>query len=182
MRKAVKIALNAMLNASETMQRPPRGFRRKDCNCSWKELSEAIMHTHKPIANKFYTGQGLRLQKIDSDIAEYVMLHFKNQRMPVLPLHDSFIIRLGYEETIETAMQRAFKKFVGAEIKIKEKVMSNVDSLEEDERVVWEKKQLKTLLMILSPMIFTNCWQQWKLGMKSVLMLFLTNAKLLIQS
>jgi len=146
MRKAVKIALNAMLNASETMKRPPRGFRRKDCNCSWKELSEAIMVTHKPIADKFYTGQGLRLQKIDSDIAEYVMLHFKNQRMPVLPLHDSFIIRSGYEETIETVMQKAFKKFVGAEIKIKEKVMSNVDSLEEDERVVWEKKAAKNTI------------------------------------
>ena len=74
------------------------------------------------------------------------MLHFKDYDMPVLPLHDSFIIRSGYEETIETVMQRAFKKFVGAEIKIKEKVMSNVDSLEEDERVVWEKKAAKNTI------------------------------------
>jgi len=146
MRKAVKIALNAMLNASETMQRPPRGFRREDCNCSWKELSEAILHKHKPIADKFYTGQGLRLQKIDSDIAEYVMLHFKDYDMPILPLHDSFIIRSGYEETIETVMQKAFKKFVGAEIKIKEKVVQNLDALDEDERLVWDKKdKFKTI-------------------------------------
>ena len=140
MRKTVKVALNAMLNASETLKRPPRGFRRENCNCSWKELSEAILHKHKPIADKFYTGQGLRLQKIDSDIAEYVMLHFKDYDMPVLPLHDSFIIRSGYEETIKTVMQRAFKKFVGAEIKIKKKVVSNVDTLDEDERLVWDKK------------------------------------------
>ena len=74
------------------------------------------------------------------------MLHFKNYDMPVLPLHDSFIIRSGFEETIETVMQRAFKKFVGAKIKIKEKVVSNVDTLDEDERLVWDKKDtVKTI-------------------------------------
>ena len=83
---------------------------------------------------------------IDSDIAEYVMLHFKDYDMPILPLHDSFIIRSGYEETIETVMQKAFKKFVGAEIKIKEKVVQNLDALDEDERLVWDKKdKFKTI-------------------------------------
>ena len=40
-------------------------------------------------------------------------------------------------------MQKAFKKFVGAEIKIKEKVVSNVNALDEDERLVWEKNAVK---------------------------------------
>ena len=59
---------------------------------------------HQPIADKFFTGQGLRLQRIDSEIAEYVMLHFAKHDMPILPLHDSFLIRFGYEESLEQVM------------------------------------------------------------------------------
>ena len=69
MRKTVKIALNAMLNATKPLKRPPRGFRKSDCNCSWKDLCEAILKKHQPIADKFFTGQGLRLQRIDTEIA-----------------------------------------------------------------------------------------------------------------
>lgn len=53
MRKAVKIALNAMLNATAELKRPPRAFRRKDCNCSWAQLSAAILERHHLIADKF---------------------------------------------------------------------------------------------------------------------------------
>ncbi len=76
MQQAVKIGLNAMFNATAELKQPPRAFRRKDCNCSWAELSAAILERHHLIADKFYTGQGLRLQRIDSNIAEYVMLNF----------------------------------------------------------------------------------------------------------
>lgn len=141
MRKAVKIALNAMLNATAELKRPPRTFRRKDCNCSWEELSAAILERHHLIADKFYTGQGLRLQRIDSDIAEYVMLHFAKYNMPILPLHDSFIIRSGYEESLEKIMQEAFHQIVGSSTEIKEKKPSHPDRMSDAERVVWSKNQ-----------------------------------------
>ena len=143
MRKAVKIALNAMLNAPAELKRPPSAFRRKDCNCSWAELSAAILERHHLIADKFYTGQGLRLQRIDSDIAEYVMLHFAKYNMPILPLHDSFIIRSGYEESLEKIMQEAFHQIVGSSIEIKEKKPSHPDKMSEAERAVWSKVQLQ---------------------------------------
>ena len=143
MRKTVKIALNAMLNASEQLKRPPKAFRRKDCNCSWRELSAAILERHHLIADKFYTGQGLRLQKIDSDIAEYVMLHFAKYNMPILPLHDSFLIRSGYDSSLEEIMQKAFHHFVGSNIEIKEKKPVQPDRMSEAERAVWSKIQIQ---------------------------------------
>ena len=141
MRKAVKIALNAMLNATAELKRPPRAFRRKDCNCSWAQLSAAILERHHLIADKFYTGQGLRLQRIDSDIAEYVMLHFAKYNMPILPLHDSFIIRSGYEESLEKVMQEAFQQFVGSTIEINEKKPPHPNKMSDAERLVWSKNQ-----------------------------------------
>ena len=36
------------------------------------------------------------------------MLHFAKHDMPILPLHDSFLIRSGYEEPLEQVMQEAF--------------------------------------------------------------------------
>ena len=141
MRKVVKIALNAMLNATKPLKNPPRGFRKKDCNCSWKELTNAILDRHQPIFDKFFTGQGLRLQRIDSDIAEYVMLQFARDKMPILPLHDSFLIKSGYEETLERVMQEAFHHFVGSEVGIKENKMGNPNAMTEDERLVWSKEE-----------------------------------------
>ena len=141
LRKTVKIALNAMLNATKPLNRPPRGFRKSECNCSWKDLCEAILKKYKPIADKFFTGQGLRLQRIDSDIAEYVMLHFAKHDMPILPLHDSFLIRSVYEEPLKQIMQEAFYHFVGSDVGIEEKKIADPNTMTEDERLVWDKVQ-----------------------------------------
>ena len=143
LRKTVKIALNAMLNATKPLKRPPRGFRKSDCNCSWKDLCEAILKKHQPIADKFFTGQGLRLQRIDSEIAEYVMLHFAKHDMPILPLHDSFLIRSGYEESLEQVMQEAFYHLVGSDVGIEEKKMALPNTMNKDERLVWDKVQIQ---------------------------------------
>ena len=61
--------------------------------------------------------------------------------MPILPLHDSFIIRSGYEESLEKIMQEAFHQFVGSSIEIKEKKPSHPDRMSEAERAVWSKVQ-----------------------------------------
>ena len=130
-----------MLNATKPLNRPPRGFRKSDCNCSWKDLCEAILKKHQQIADKFFTGQGLRLQRIDSEIAEYVMLHFAKHDMPILPLHDSFLIRSGYEESLEQVMQEAFYHLVGSDVGIEEKKMAEPNAMNKNERFVWDKVQ-----------------------------------------
>ena len=117
-RKACKVAFNVMLNSSKELKTFP------DLNLSqygvkWAALSAAIIERHKQIAHHFYTGIGKELQKIDSDIAEDVMLHFAKMRVPVLPIHDSFVMHHGYEKELQDAMGKAFRDRFGQEIGIK---------------------------------------------------------------
>jgi len=54
------------------------------------------------------------LQKLDSNIAEEVMIDLYAQDIVVLPIHDSFIVRKGDEGYLKSAMNRAFQKHVDA--------------------------------------------------------------------
>ncbi len=76
LRSMVKSAFNAMLNAERELRQAPKGISPGRFNMKWKEVSEAIFAAHKPMAHNFYTGVGGRLQRLDSDIAERVMLDF----------------------------------------------------------------------------------------------------------
>ena len=118
-RKDCKRSFNAMLNADREMKAQPTGIRLSDYNTNWATLSAAIMERHKPIAHHFYTGIGKKLQRIDSDMAEEVMLFFANEGVPVLPCHDSFVMHQGYQEDLQGLMAKVFRDRFGLEISIK---------------------------------------------------------------
>jgi len=94
------------------------------------------MSFHEPIAHHFYTGVGLRLQRLDSDIAEKVLLHFAQSGIAILPLHDSFLMHNGYGASLEPVMRSAFKEVVGASPKIDRKEPDKVhlqDAVDDDD-------------------------------------------------
>jgi hypothetical protein len=124
LRDAVKSAFNAMLNSPKPLRQAPNGVSPNRFGLTWAELSQAIMSFHKPIAHHFYTGVGLRLQRLDSDIAEKVLLHFAQNGIAILPLHDSFLMHNGYETWLEPVMRQAFEDVVGLPPKIDRKVAS----------------------------------------------------------
>ena len=71
------------------------------------------------IEDAFYSGQGLRLQYIDSQLAKRIVLHFANEGVTELPVHDSFIIAAHHEQELVAVMKSVFaERFVGAEIKV----------------------------------------------------------------
>lgn len=113
LRDMVKASFNAMLNAPKPLRNPPRDVRPKSFGLKWREVSEAILAAHAPIAQHFYTGCGLRLQRIDSDIAERVMLAFIEMDAPILPLHDSFLVHNGYETELPMVMNAAAVEVIG---------------------------------------------------------------------
>ena len=121
LRDAVKAAFNAMLNSSKPLRQAPNGVSPSKFGLTWAELSQAIVSFHEPIAHYFYTGAGLRLQRLDSDIAEKVLLHFAQSGIAILPLHDSFLMHNGYEASLEPVMRSAFEEVVGASPKIDRK-------------------------------------------------------------
>ena len=47
------------------------------------------------------------------------MLRFANKGVPVLPVHDSFIIAAHHEQELVAVMKRVFgERFAGADIKV----------------------------------------------------------------
>lgn len=126
LRDMVKASFNAMLNSPKPLRQAPTGIRPAAFGLKWSDVSSAIAEFHKPISHHFYTGVGLELQRIDSDIAEAVMLHFAKRQIAILPLHDSFIMHSGYETSLEPVMRDAFQSVVGLTPKIDKKVTSGI--------------------------------------------------------
>ncbi|MDA9795844.1 hypothetical protein N9C22_06300, partial [Paracoccaceae bacterium] len=120
-RNTVKAAFNAMLNSPRTLKRAPTGVDLSKFGLKWAELSSAIMDFHEPIAHHFYTAVGLKLQRLDSNIAEKVLLYFASQGIAILPLHDSFLMHDGRKDSLESVMRDAFIEVVGLPPKIDHK-------------------------------------------------------------
>ena len=123
-RDLVKKAFNALINASGRIQQfnnPEDGpvFDEDDIGMSWKKFLDHIKSYHPKLKDLFGTGIGLKFQRIDSDIAEATMLHFTKRNIPILPVHDSFIMHHGYEDELRNVMEREFEKKVGTSIPIK---------------------------------------------------------------
>lgn len=81
-------------------------------------LMDAFEKKHHQIKQYFFTGIGIKLQNIDSQMAEQVLLHFSKMRYAILPVHDSFIIHHGLEQELKDAMNKAFKDLLDVDIDI----------------------------------------------------------------
>ena len=109
-RKFIKQSFNAMLNATNEMQRAPRGSQLGHWGVTWKQVVKAIENRHPDIKDKFFAGVGLRLQHIDGDLCEAVMLTLITRfpEIVVLPVHDSFIVHHGYKDELMAMMLGAY--------------------------------------------------------------------------
>lgn len=60
-----------------------------------KAVLEALEARHESVQRAFYSGIGLRLQRVDSDLMIRVMLRVLGAGYIALPIHDSFIVPRG---------------------------------------------------------------------------------------
>lgn len=114
-RKAVKKAMNALINDIDGKY----SFGKEEIQLlkmNTKQFKEKVQNTHKPIAEFFQTEKGLKSQYIDSQIAEHVMLNMINNDAITLPIHDSFIVRLGHRKLILESMRKACIEILGFDI------------------------------------------------------------------
>ena len=73
---------------------------------------------HRISSDIFGSGIGLRLQREDCDLAEKVMMHFVDRGIPILPIHDSFIIAHRHRKELVAVMLGAFKEVYGQDISV----------------------------------------------------------------
>lgn len=80
-------------------------------------LENALYRLHHRIAGHFNTGYGLKLQKIDSQIANDVMTHFFMEiKRPLLMIHDSAIVSVRDIETLKLCMVDSYRSCVFNEL------------------------------------------------------------------
>ena len=136
-RDEVKQALNTIINAKTKQEALgsiannlilPKG---RDANDLYKQLEQM----HPKIRHYFGTGEGIKLQYLDSKIAEIVMLELLEQGIVALPVHDSFIVRRSHMIDLNPIMREAFKQVV------KVKGIMDIKELRLDETLIDEKQR-----------------------------------------
>ena len=82
-------------------------------NIELQKLLNAFLTKYPSLEKFMFSGKGLELMFLDSCIAEYVIEHFTDQNVPVLTMHDSFII--SYDKVLElrAVMTKAGNKYAG---------------------------------------------------------------------
>ncbi|MEM1133935.1 MAG: hypothetical protein AAGH53_13465 [Pseudomonadota bacterium] len=84
----------------------PPGFKSTD-------LIALIERKHQPISDSFRSNAGLVLQREDSDIALEIISNLTNSGIPVLPIHDSFIVEAGRTGILKEEMERIYQRKFG---------------------------------------------------------------------
>ena len=112
-----------MVQAKSKLTTPPKNIDWQSTGKTWKELRQLILDKHEPIKNSFFCGMDKRLQFRDSQLAEQIMLRFTKQDIPVLPVHDSFIIICGLYSELVNAMHEEFEKMFDVPVNIDGKPM-----------------------------------------------------------
>lgn len=89
---------------------------------SIQELIQAFKKEHKLISQYFCAGKhtGMRIMNKDAEIAVDVIDHFGRQSIPILAIHDSFIVQEQYRDELHETMRKVYaRKTDGFRINIK---------------------------------------------------------------
>lgn len=113
-RKHVKRAVNTMLNAPHEQ------------NAAWSlkstlqitlarahQLIEAVKRRHSSISRHFFTGIGMEMMRIESDVMAEVVRNLLAAGIPVLPIHDAALMQAKHYDLVEAEMIAAFERRTG---------------------------------------------------------------------
>ncbi len=137
-RKLVKTTFNALLNADSVKGISEiKKYDETLTGRNWEDFKRFIVNSYPEFEDQFATGAGLRLQRMDSDLAETVMLQFANKGYACLPVHDSFLVHHEMQDVLEASMKAAFahlfgkQGYVGFELGIGEALAPSENSIQQ---------------------------------------------------
>ena len=118
-RRVVKHYILAILNDENSRFRLNE-TQLKIIGTSQRDLKALVLQKHPIIGQHLRTGIGMYLQYLDSEIAFDVMKEMMlRYKVPVLPIHDSFIVRKSFQKMLTQQMFDSFKSIVGQGSKVK---------------------------------------------------------------
>ena len=69
-----------------------------------KPLLACAKAAHPKIEEYIHSEVGVKMQYLDSQITEAILVDITKQGIPCLPIHDSYIVPAKYEEHLHNAM------------------------------------------------------------------------------
>lgn len=118
LRHHAKTTFVALLNTSSGRTDEPRFFDSARYGMSGREFQAQVRGAFSMLPNIFSNAVGMHLQREDSDLAERVMLHFVDRGLPILPIHDSFIVAMRHREELVQVMVEAFEQVYGEQLTV----------------------------------------------------------------
>ncbi len=117
-RKVLKKAVLQLINSSEGQRiRHPLPSDLPD-GWNFEDVQEAIRERHAPIQRFFRSGEGIYLQRVDSDIAMKVVIALGRMGQLALPVHDSFLVVGGFKQQLRVAMLEAYRDAMGTSVEV----------------------------------------------------------------
>ena len=92
---------------------------KKRYNLKTNELFSKFEDAHPTISKYLRSGVGIKLQNVDSRIAESVLKYFTKKEIPCLCVHDSFLVDEKYEDELCDVMKESYQKYLGFPGKVK---------------------------------------------------------------
>ncbi|WP_159099553.1 hypothetical protein [Alloyangia pacifica] len=80
------------------------------------ELLKAFLGRNPPLRDAVFSDQGIRLMYKDSQITEVILSSFTQRKVPVLSVHDSYIIDHFYVDALRNTMAQASRATTGFEL------------------------------------------------------------------
>lgn len=114
-REGAKKLINAAFFSSAPITRRPRGTTKLLPNGHIADLMAALKQAHAPITALFENGEGLRLQRLESDIMVEVLLRLIDAGITALPIHDAVIVGERHSRKAEAVMKDVFREMAGVE-------------------------------------------------------------------
>ena len=130
-RKVVKLLILMSLNAKDQRSAcnafrdaSPTGSRAKSMkNNELVRVLDAFIERYPKLRDDLCADRGIYLMKKDSQIASLVIRHFTNRNIPVLCVHDSFLIGYAQAGYLKRAMKLACRVVIGQDIPMKNNYM-----------------------------------------------------------
>ena len=125
-RDIIKEAMNALPNDEDDIYSLNKA-KQEALGLTNEEFHERLQEYHPAIYDSLLAADGLVNQRLDSDIAEKVMLELIRDGVPCLPIHDSFIVTAGHNMNLEDLLRDCFAKATGYDIKVTKDIIKQRD-------------------------------------------------------
>lgn len=137
-RTGAKEVLNSCLNVTKRPTRFPKGTAKYfPKGLKVAQVIDGLLELNEPIAHHFFTGIGLELMNMESELMVQIMLQLKAQGIVALPIHDSILVKHTDKNDAIEVMESTFEAMTGAK-PVVEPVFGSRSPLNETELMMLE--------------------------------------------